>query len=105
MNEEIWEKYSKGFGSTQSLLPIAMKVAAQTIGKDLIGVQPLPNPGISNEKLDEIKREVKRENRERKIDSIVDGEEFNEMKLEDHPEFSPISNLFYLDYQYGTQSN
>ena len=71
-NEELMKKYSQelgdfDFGSHQNLLPIAMKVAAQTIGKDLVSVQPLQNPGISNEKLDEIMREVNRENRERKI--------------------------------------
>jgi hypothetical protein len=99
---EIWERYRDfnmdlnkevEFGSTQSLLPIAMKVAAQTIGKDLISVQPM-KAGISQEKMDQIAGEVKSENRERKIDSIVEGGEYQEMKVEDHPEYSHVS----LDY-------
>lgn len=88
-----------------NLLPIAMKILAATIGKDLVSVQPLSDPGISNEKLEEIKREVKRENRNRKIDNIVTGEKNEEMKVEDHPDYSYTSgNLFYIDYQYSTQS-
>lgn len=86
---ELLEKYSRTpFGELpmseisgqedRNLLPIAMKIP--TIGMDLVSVQPLPNPGISNEKLEEIKREVKRENRNRKIDSIVTGEKNEEMK-------------------------
>jgi hypothetical protein len=103
--DEIWERYRDfnvdlnkevEFGSTQSLLPIAMKVVAQTIGKDLVSVQPM-KAGISQEKMDQIVGEVKSENRERKIDSIVEGGEYQEMKVEEHPEYSHVSN-FYLDY-------
>jgi len=102
---EIWERYRDfnmdlnkefEFGSTQSLLPIAMKVAAQTIGKDLVSVQPMKS-GISQEKMDQIMSEVKSENRERKIDSIVEGDEYQEMKVEEHPEYSHVSK-FHIDY-------
>ena len=103
-SKEVREVGEFGFG--ENLLPIAMKIAAATIGKDLVPVQPLSTPGISNEKLERIKREVKRENRNRKIDSIVTGEKNEEMKLEDHPDYSYTSgNLFYIDYQYSTQSS
>lgn len=101
--EEIFGKNEIDFGSEQNLLPIARKVVAQTIGRDLVTVQPLSNPGISQEKLEEIKREVKAENRDRKINSIMNGGEFNEMKTEDHPDYSSTSStLFYIDYQYSS---
>lgn len=103
--DEYCSKEFGEFGDFHQILPIALKIAATTIGKDLVSVQPLSGPGISNEKLEGIKREVKRENRNRKIDSIVTGEKNEEMKLEDHPDYSYTSgNLFYIDYQYSTQS-
>jgi hypothetical protein len=88
-----------------SLLPIAMKIAAQTIGHDLVSVQPMGSN--SNDELKKIKQEVKAENRERKIDSIVEGKEFNEMKIQDHPEFNggPIGKLFYMDMVYGSTNS
>lgn len=103
-SKEVGEVGEFGFG--ENLLPIAMKIAATTIGRDLVPVQPLSSPGISNEKLEEIKREVKKENRNRRIDGIVTGEKIEEMKVEDHPDYSyPSGNLFYIDYQYSTQSS
>jgi hypothetical protein len=94
--------------SFPTMLPIVKRIFAKTVGIDLVSVQPIG--GISIDKLDEIKKEVKTENRDRKIDSIVDGKDFEEMKVEDHPDFksdSPTGNLFYMDYKYdsSTQSN
>lgn len=103
--DEYYSKEVGEFGFGENLLPIAMKISAATIGKDLVSVQPLSSPSISNEKLEEIKREVKRENRDRRIDSIITGEKAEEMKVEDHPDYSyPSGNLFYIDYLYSTQS-
>jgi hypothetical protein len=88
-----------------SIFPIAMRMAAQTIGQDLVSVQPM---GFnSEEELERIKNEVKQENRDRKIDSLVEGDDFEEMKVEEHPDYKtgPKPQLFYLDFQYGgTQS-
>ena len=86
-----------------SLLPIAMKVAAKT---DLIFVSP--------EEINEVKNKVLTENRDGKIEAIVDGKEFTEKKLEDDPEYqklmkkgvtplsAPSGQLFYLDFKYDT---
>lgn len=91
-----------------SLLPIAMRVAAQTIGQDLVSVQPMGG-GNSGDEMKKIKQEVKIENRDRKIDALVEGKEFNEMKPEDHPDYKeskgPIGQLFYMDFVYGSTNS
>ena len=93
----------------QTLLPIAMKVSAQTIGTDLVSVAPIGG-GNSGPEMESIRQDVKIENRDRKIESIVEDKEFEEMKVEDHPDYikpkGPLGQLFYLDFQYGgTESN
>jgi hypothetical protein len=87
-----------------SLLPMAMKVAAKTIAMDLCFA--------SKEEIDDVKSRVNSENRDGKIEAIVEGGEFTEKKLEDDEEYkklmekgvtpmsAPSSNLFYLDFKY-----
>lgn len=92
-----------------TLLPMAMKVSAQTIGTDLVSVAPMGG-GNSGDEMDAIRKEVKSENRDRKIDSLIENKEFEEMKVEDHPDYIkpkvPSGQLFYLDFKYGgTESN
>jgi hypothetical protein len=92
-----------------ALLPIAMKIAAQTIGTDIVPVVPIGG-GNTSEEMEEIRKEVKIENRDRKIESIVEGKDFEEMKVQDHPDYikpqGPSGQLFYLDFKYGgTESN
>ena len=92
-----------------TLLPMAMKVSAQTIGTDLVTVAPIGG-GNSGSEMESIRQDVKIENRDRKIESIVEDKEFEEMKVEDHPDYikpkGPLGQLFYLDFQYGgTESN
>ena len=92
----------------ESLLPIAMKIAAQTIGQDLVSVAPMGG-GNSGDEMKKIKQEVKIENRDRKIDALVEGKDFEEMKPEDHPDYikpsGPSGHLFYLDYTYGSTNS
>ena len=92
----------------ESLLPIAMRVAAQTIGQDLVSVQPMGG-GNSGDEMKKIKQEVKIENRDRKIDALVEGKDFNEMKAEDHPDYikpkGPSGQLFYMDFVYGSTNS
>ena len=88
-----------------SLLPTAMKVAAKTIAMDLCFA--------SEEEINEVKSRVQSENRDGKIDAVIEGSEFTEKKLEDDPEYkdlmkkgvtpfsAPTGQLFYLDYKYG----
>lgn len=85
------------------LLPVAMKVAAKTIGMGLVTVKPMSGPGgTSQEEMDRIKAEIKAENREGKIDSILEGKEFKEKDITEHPDYKgPGSSLFYLDFKYG----
>lgn len=82
-----------------SILPIAMQVASRTIGMDLVNVQPMGNI------TDEMIREVNSENRDRKIDSITDDKEYEEMKIQDHPDYieGPKGKLFYIDFKYGSK--
>jgi hypothetical protein len=89
-----------------SLLPMAMKVASKTIGLDLVSVQPLASPGMSQEEIDRINNEVKKENRDGKIDSLIEGKDFKEMKPEEHPDWKPgpVGSLMYMDFKYGTQN-
>jgi len=85
-----------------SLLPMARKVVAQTIGLDLVSVKPLASPGMSQEEVDRINNEVKKENRDGKIDALIEGKDFKEMKPEEHPDWKPGSRpqLFYMDFKY-----
>jgi hypothetical protein len=91
-----------------SLLPVAMKIAAQTIGNNLVSVKPM-DLGLSAEEVARIESEVKQENRDGKIDSIIDDTEYVERKKEDHPDWKnggrPHVQLLYIDYKFGsTQS-
>lgn len=87
------------------LLPIAMKVAAKTISQDLVS--------YSEEEMKELKNDILSDNRDSKIESIVEEKEYIEKKLEDDyrykelisrgvkPLHSPSGQLFYLDFKYG----
>ena len=90
-----------------SLLPIAMRVAAKTnIGGGF----------ASKEEIDSVKNRITQENRDGKIESIIDDKPFTEKKLEEDQEYKdlmkrgvtpmsgPSGQLFYLDFQYGTSS-
>jgi hypothetical protein len=88
-----------------SLFPMAMKVSAQTIGQDLVSVQPMTGPGgMSQEERERIEAEIKQKNRDGKIDSLIEGVEYKEEKVEQHPDYKPGSGgqLFYMDYTYGS---
>lgn len=90
-----------------SLLPRAMKITAQTIGMDIVPVQPLSAPlmgGMSQEERERIEAEVKGENRDGKIDALIEGKEYTEKKVEDHPDYKEGGGLFYIDYTYGDTS-
>jgi len=92
-----------------SLLPIAMRVAAKTIGQDIGGF-------ASKEEINSVKNRITQENRDGKIESIIDDKPFTEKKLEEDQEYKelmrkgvtpmsgPSGQLFYLDFKYGTAS-
>ena len=107
-NEQSNERSSEEVEDFSTLLPIAMKVAARTIGTDLVTVAPIGG-GNTPDELREIREDVKIENRDRKIEAVVEGKEFEEMKVEDHPDYvkptGPSGQLFYMDFKYGTQSD
>lgn len=87
-----------------SLFPFAKRIFAKTIANDLVSVQPMDN---SEEDLNRIKKEVKAINRDRKIDSIVENNDFEEMKISDHPDYKKLreGNLFYLDFKYNSDND
>jgi len=92
-----------------SLLPIVMRVAAKTISQDIGGF-------ASKEEIDSVKNRITQENRDGKIESIIDDKPFTEKKLEEDQEYKelmrkgvtpmsgPSGQLFYLDFKYGTAS-
>ncbi len=90
------------------LFPIAKRIFAQTIGQDLVSVAPMGG-GNSGDEMKKIKQEVKIENRDRKIDALVEGKDFEEMKPEDHPDYikpkGPSGQLFYMDFVYGSTNS
>ena len=90
-----------------SLLPIAMKISSQTIGLDIVSVKPMTGPGgMSQEERERIEAEVKGENRDGKIDALIEGKEYTEKKVEDHPDYkSGGSQLFYMDYSYDSSTH
>ena len=89
-----------------NLLPIATKVASQLVSNQILGF-------ASEEEIDAVKKKVKSENRDAKIEAVVEGREFTEKKLEDDEDYkelmkkgvtplsAPSGVLFYLDYQYA----
>jgi hypothetical protein len=92
-----------------SLLPMAMKVSSKLMSNEIIGF-------ASKEEIDDVKSRIQSENRDGKIEAIVEGGEFTEKKLEDDEEYkelmkkgvtpmsAPSGTLFYLDYKYGDES-
>ena len=92
-----------------TLLPMAKQIFAKTVGLDIVPVMPIGG-GNSGPEMESIRQDVNIENRDRKIESIVEDKDFEEMKVEDHPDYikpkGPSSPLFYMDFIYGgTESN
>lgn len=106
-NHLVEETKSEGFPSL--LFPVAMKVAAKTISNQILGF-------ASKEEIDEVKKRIQSENRDGKIESVIEGSEFTEKKLEDDKEYqelmkkgvtplqAPSGVLHYLDYQYAQKT-
>lgn len=85
-----------------SIFPMVKKIVAQTIGLDLVDVKPMNSPGgTSEETMMRIKAEVKAENRQRKIDNLLEGEEYKEMDITEHEDYSLNGSLLYVDFVYG----
>lgn len=86
------------------VFPMAMNVAAKTIAF------------YSEEEMKEVKNDILTKNRDSKIESIVEGKEYIEKKLEDDSRYqelisrgvkpmsaplsAPSGQLFYLDFKY-----
>lgn len=91
------------------LFPVVKKVFAKTLGGDL--------GFASKEEIDEVKNRIQVDNRDGKIDAVLEDKEFVEKKLEDDEEYkklmkkgvkpmsAPTGQLFYLDYKYGSDEN
>lgn len=90
-----------------SLLPTAIKVSSQYVSNEILGF-------ASEEEINQVKNKIQSENRDGKIEAVIEGGEFLEKKLEDDPDYqklmkkgvSPLSApsgyLFYLDSQDAT---
>ncbi len=89
-----------------SLLPMAMKISAKTVGLDIVSVKPMSGPsGMSKEERERIEAEVKQKNRDGKIDSLIEGTEYKEEKVEQHPDYNPGNPLLYIDYTYNSPNH
>jgi hypothetical protein len=85
-----------------NILPIAMRVATKTLSSDL--------HFATKEEIEEVEKRIISENRDGKIESIIDDKEFKEKRLEDDEEYKKLMNkgvkpmsvptgqLFYLDF-------
>jgi len=90
-----------------SLLPLSMKIAAQTISQNLVTVQPM-DLGLSKEEQDELERKQKTLIRQKKLRSIdFDDDKTNEeIELEKTiKEFEKkqkygFGSIMYMDYIY-----
>lgn len=90
----------------KSIMPMVMRVASKTIGQDI-------GEFSTKEEIDEVKNRILQENRDGKIESIIEDKKFTEKKLEDDEEYkklikkgvtpmsAPSGSLFYLDFKYG----
>lgn len=106
-NQILEETKSEEF---PSLLPMAMKVSSKLMSNEIIGF-------ASKEEIDDVKSRIHSENRDGKIEAVIEGGEFTEKKLEDDEEYkelmkkgvtpmsAPSGTLFYLDYKYGDESS
>ena len=57
--------------------------------------------------MDRIEAEVKRDNRESKIDAVIEGKEYKEKTVKDHPDYKKPTggNLLYMDFKYDSDKN
>ena len=106
-NQILEETKSEEF---PSLLPMAMKVSSKLMSNEILGF-------ASKEEIDDVKSRIHSENRDGKIEAVIEGGEFTEKKLEDDEEYkelmkkgvtpmsAPSGTLFYLDYKYGDESS
>jgi hypothetical protein len=88
-----------------SIFPIVMKVAAITISSELLFA--------SKEEIKEVEDRIKVENRNNKIEAVIEGKEYKEKTLEDDSEYIELSKkgvkplsrpsgiLHYIDYKYN----
>jgi len=86
------------------LLPLVKRVSRKTLSQELAF--------YSEEEMMIVKSRVNSENRDRKIESILEGTEYVEKRLEDDLEYkelvsrgikplsAPTGHIFYVDYKY-----
>ena len=84
--------------------PMVRRVFSKTLSQELAF--------YSEEEMMLVKSRINSENRDRKIESILEGTEYVESRLEDFPEYkelvsrgvkplsAPTGHLFYMDYKY-----
>jgi hypothetical protein len=100
---------------SQNLLPVAMKIAAQTIGMDLVTVNPMSSPKLGG--VPELNEEKYLNERRKKIlDDVFDdnSDDLNDdIKETDFKNLDEIkkdfmeggSGLLFFDYKYGNPKN
>lgn len=90
------------------IFPIAKKVAAKTIGQDLVGVKPMSSPGMKNPELLEVaKNKLKITNRQIITDNLINNTSNPTIDIEDIKEYKDYLNssgtgLIYSPFVYVT---
>lgn len=90
--------------------PLSIRSVSSTLSQNLISVKPLDG-SISEEDKNKITSRLIQENRDGKIESVLENKDFTEKKIEDDEEFKklnkgyPSPELFYLDFVYGSTSS
>ncbi len=102
------------FSPYTNLLPVAMKIASQTIGMDLVSIKPLSAPSLGGTpELNEEK--YVNERRKLILDDIFNDEEIDFDKKDDETDFKKLDDikkdfmegggLLFFDYVYNSSGN
>lgn len=114
ISTDNWCVGMSGDSSMENLLPVAMKIAAKTIGMDIVSVNPMTSPSLGG--VPELNEE-KYVNERRKLilDDIFNEEEIDFDKKDDETDFKKLEDikkdfmegggLFFVDYIFGSSGN
>lgn len=108
-----WDDILQGYDDKKNWLPVAKRAFSRTIGLNLVPVTPMPGSPLLDQ--DKIDGELKRINRNNKIDSLLKDivyehrKELTEEELKDlfgdDYKSGPTGNLFYIDYKFSATNS
>jgi len=72
-------------------LPLVTKAFVGSVALDLVPVIPMDGSNSPDE-FKKMRSDIKIENRERRIDSVIGGIKIEEMKIEDHKDYKKVNH-------------